>query len=276
MTSGDDPSAARIGDASQPPPNRAHLLVAEDHVANQKVALAMLQRLGWAADVVATGTQAVEAFHPSRYAAILMDCQMPDLDGYAATAAIRSIERGDTHTPIIALTASSMGEVNEKCLAAGMDDFIPKPIMLDELDATLRRWISSPPNAPSSPTTAASSDAAPTEVFDPERVATLRAVEAPDVSDHFTYFAAMFVGQAGQQVAALDQALSHGDDDGARYAAHLLRGGAATVGAVRLADACGALEDRLAEGRQENAETLALIRFELDRVRSTLEGGRPI
>ncbi|MCC7368437.1 MAG: GAF domain-containing protein, partial [Chloroflexi bacterium] len=130
---------------ASPPPPAATILVAEDNAVNQEVARRLLARLGCTADVVQTGADAVTASAEREYAAILMDCQMPGLDGYEATAAIREREaaagRLARHTPIIALTASAMPGDRERCLAAGMNDYISKPMTIERLADVLRRWV---------------------------------------------------------------------------------------------------------------------------------------
>ncbi|MBI1850665.1 MAG: response regulator [Planctomycetes bacterium] len=127
------------------PSNALRLLIAEDNRVNQKLAVALLKSLGFQSDVVATGRDAVGASGRFPYAAILMDCQMPDMDGYEATAEIRRIEQStQRHVPIIALTASALQGDREKCLAAGMDDYVPKPIRVEELRRVLQNL--APPN----------------------------------------------------------------------------------------------------------------------------------
>jgi CheY-like chemotaxis protein len=119
--------------------SQAKVLVVEDNRVNQKVAVALLDRLGYRSDVADDGVIALEMLAKRRYALVLMDCQMPRMDGYATTIEIRRREVG-TRIPIIALTASAMAPDRERCLEVGMDDYLPKPIDRDQLAAALERW----------------------------------------------------------------------------------------------------------------------------------------
>jgi len=119
----------------------ATVLLAEDNPVNQKIARRLLAQLGCEVDVVATGREALEASAEHDYAVILMDCQMPELDGYEATARIRVREGSGRRVPIIALTASAMPEDRERCLAAGMTGYISKPVRLDDLRTALNPWL---------------------------------------------------------------------------------------------------------------------------------------
>jgi CheY-like chemotaxis protein len=125
---------------------RPRILVAEDNVVNQKLAVRMLDRLGYQSDVVSNGQEAVTAFERESYAAIVMDCQMPTMDGYEATRLIRAQEekpdapRTRAHVPIIALTANALPGDRERCKAAGMDDYLTKPVKTDDLGLILQRW----------------------------------------------------------------------------------------------------------------------------------------
>jgi len=123
------------------------VLVAEDNAVNQKVAVRMLERLGVRSDVAANGREAVDMCAMFPYDLVFMDCHMPEMDGYAATAAIRQQMGGERRVPIIAMTAEAMEGCRENCLAAGMDDYIAKPVRPDDLKDALRRWSPGAPAA---------------------------------------------------------------------------------------------------------------------------------
>jgi signal transduction histidine kinase/CheY-like chemotaxis protein len=120
---------------------RARALVAEDNAVNQRVALRMLEKLGIRADVASNGCEAVEMFNTMPYDIILMDCQMPEMDGYEAAAEIRRLEGPSRRAPIIALTAEAVADCREKCIQSGMDDFLAKPVKLDDLIAALEKHV---------------------------------------------------------------------------------------------------------------------------------------
>lgn len=135
------------------------ILIAEDNIINQKVVVYMANKLGLRADVAANGLEAIEALSRIPYDLVLMDCQMPEMGGFEATGEIRRREKISAtaqHTPIIAMTANAMPGDREKCITSGMDDYLPKPVKLEELSAMLERWLPErlPIHAPVSPTEA--------------------------------------------------------------------------------------------------------------------------
>jgi two-component system, sensor histidine kinase and response regulator len=121
-----------------------HILLAEDNVVNQKVACRILEKLGYRVDVAGDGQAAFEAWQSGRYHVILMDCQMPVMDGFETTRKIREQEVGGKHVPIIALTAHAMKGADNECRAAGMDDYLSKPIDREQLQNALNRWLNEP------------------------------------------------------------------------------------------------------------------------------------
>ncbi|HVH64325.1 MAG TPA: response regulator [Candidatus Dormibacteraeota bacterium] len=122
-------------------PKHGHVLVVDDNAANQKVAVRMIERLGYQVDVAGTGGEAVSMVANGRYDMVFMDCQMPEMDGYEASRRMRRNERGGRHIPIIAVTADNLDGERERCLAAGMDDYITKPLKLHIVAAVLERWM---------------------------------------------------------------------------------------------------------------------------------------
>ena len=127
--------------APQAAVGRGRVLVAEDSTLLQVVTVTTLRVLGYDAEVVPNGREAVEAVERGDYVAVLMDCQMPEMDGYQATAEIRRREAGLHRIPIIALTATWMQDGRDACLAAGMDDYLTKPAPKEEIGAALQRWV---------------------------------------------------------------------------------------------------------------------------------------
>jgi two-component system, sensor histidine kinase and response regulator len=124
---------------------RSPILIAEDNLINQKVIQRMVQKLGYAVDLVANGQEVIDALSRLSYALIFMDCQMPEIDGFEACREIRKREVGGPRVPIVAITANAMKGDRERCLAAGMDDYVSKPFKQDDLRAVIDRWIGSAP-----------------------------------------------------------------------------------------------------------------------------------
>jgi two-component system, sensor histidine kinase and response regulator len=249
---------------------RAHLLVAEDNRVNQTVARRMLENLGYRVDVVPDGQKALEALATTDYGAVLMDVQMPEMDGYEATAEIRAREsRAGVRTPIIAMTANAMAGDREKALAAGMDDYVPKPVKSEELGAVLRRWvpdIEKTAAAEGSPEEPPPGDAGP---LDREVLAGLRELGDPGL---FSELVEMFIGDTAERIAALRRALGEGDASEVEQAAHTLKGSAGNMGAATMARISARLQEAgSAEELEEIPGLLDRLEQEFERVRPALE-----
>ncbi len=211
---------------------RPRVLVAEDNVVNQKLAVRMLERIGYQPDVVSNGQEAVAAFERGLYSVIVMDCQMPMMDGYEATRRIRELEqRADStrtraHVPIIALTANAMPGDRERCKAAGMDDYLTKPVKTDDLGKILERWAPvgtseqiAPPTPPREMT---KSDAS---VFDAN---TMLANIGGDI-ELFDQLIRLFLERQRVMVQEIEVAVKQADGVALEQAAHSLKGTAGNL-----------------------------------------------
>ena len=206
---------------------------------NQQVAIGMLAALGYRADVVANGLEALEAVGRIPYAAILMDCQMPEMDGYEATRAIRQREGTSRRTPIIALTADVMKDARAKSLSAGMDDYITKPLKRAELAATLERSLPKLPMV-ESPHIAAPMQA--DDMVDRTVLDGLRTLESPGAPGLVGKLLDSFLEDIPRQLADLRQAAQQGDAERLIRLAHKLKGSVANLGANGMVRACIELE----------------------------------
>lgn len=246
------------------------VLVAEDNPVNQKLAVAMLAKLGYTADVVGDGAQAVDAVTRTSYGAVLMDCEMPRMDGFQATAEIRSREEAASRIPIIAMTAAALKGDRERCLAAGMDDYVSKPVNMKELGDTVRRWIGdgTSPSEAGAPT---ADPVFPGSGVDPRRVAELRALSGAHEPSAFSEIAEMFLEGTPHRLKLLRSAVAEGDAGATEDTAHSLRGAAANIGAVRMAALCAELESLGRSGNLGGAlDLLGRLDVEVERVQDAL------
>ncbi|MDQ3646769.1 MAG: response regulator [Actinomycetota bacterium] len=244
---------------------RKRILVVEDNPVNQKVAARMLERLGHRVDMARDGREAVEAVGRTRYSAVLMDCQMPNMDGYEATRRIRAQEGIARHTPIIALTAAAMLTDQEQALAAGMDAYISKPVDLARLEAALDRAMGldgGPTDAGSDPLVPDGAEEAEASILDPNVIAELQDLDERAGGDFFEGFVEEFLRQGDARLAELGAAMEPPFDDAEVHRlSHTLRGGCAAMGAVRAARLCGKLE--VSNDPEESRATLTLLQSEL-------------
>jgi two-component system sensor histidine kinase/response regulator len=231
-------------EAARPAPVRGRVLVVEDNELNQLVARGMVERLGFATDVAGNGVEALEALERQAYDLVLMDCHMPVMDGFAATERIRESERARARTPVVALTASALASDRERCLAAGMDDHIAKPIDPDALAAVLERW-STPAAGVDGPASTAGPDLSVVRDdhhLDPAQIEGLSELRTPDGGSLLATFISSFNRRVDNRLEAIRDCAVRADDQGLAMAAHELRGSAATIGAVRVASLCAELE----------------------------------
>jgi two-component system, sensor histidine kinase and response regulator len=256
---------------SPEPGSRGHVLVVEDNVLNQIVAVGILNRLGYTADVAENGRDALEALERSAYGAVLMDCRLPVMDGYQATAEIRRREGSARRTPIIAMTASVTQADRDRCKDAGMDDYIAKPVMVDDVEVVLARWVRARPPAPEA--------AAPArKVLDYERLQALRELEDEDGrgSRLLTRLAAAFLAGAPADLAGLRAAVERGDAAAAGDVAHHLKGAAATLGGDGVVELCSDIEALAGADAIGSAfPLLGRLGEELDLVRAALADAVP-
>ena len=233
------------------------VLVAEDNPVNQMVAARMLENLGYQVDVVADGKEALEAVASTRYVAVLIDVQMPILDGYKATRRIRDQEERagrrnmmmglrKRRTPIIAMTANAMQGDREKAIEAGMDDYVSKPVSRKELGAVLERWISGTPayRVPGAEDGESRADGP----LDRQVISGLRGLQGEDETDIVAELAGMFLDDVRPRLSALEEAILGDDASTVERLAHTLKGSSANMGARGMSTLCARLEEAGASG----------------------------
>jgi two-component system, sensor histidine kinase and response regulator len=256
-------------------PERARILLVEDHPVNRRVALKMLERLGCRAESVTNGREALDALARTAYNIVLMDCQMPEMDGYEATREIRRLGGGTAKIAIIGLTAHALAGDRQKCLDAGMDDYLSKPFLPEDLAAMLSRWLPGGVAAPSE--TAQHEIAGDTIDIEPPAVdpAALRSLEsaADDGPEFLRQLITVFLSDLGDRVAAMRSGVGAGDPTSVAYAAHALKGSCGHFGAKRLLALCRELEAQARAGSTDGPITAIIDSIELEcaRVRIELE-----
>ena len=243
---------------------------------NQRVALGQLHNLGYRAEVAPNGRELLKALEKAEFDLILMDCQMPEMDGFAATAEIRRREGGARHTTIIAMTANALDGDDEKCLAAGMDDYISKPVKAEILRQKLKRWARSEATTSSGERlseAAVSAGNTRGNVIDQAQLASLRAIQRPGQADSVTALIDAFVIETISQLKLLHEAVSSNDATEMRRVAHFLKGSSASIGARQMA----ALYEELEGKDGANGGTEALLKGldkEFELVREALNAER--
>jgi signal transduction histidine kinase/DNA-binding response OmpR family regulator len=254
------------------------ILLAEDNATNQKLALRLLARMGYRADLAANGLEAVQALERQTYDVVLMDLQMPEMDGLEATRQIHQRWPGEQHPYVIAMTANTMEGDQEMCLAAGMDDYISKPIRVEALVEALERSSANVQvrRANQAGVELETPAVRPQAYLDPAALDNLRDTAGGDP----TFLAELidtFLEDAPQLLDDLRQALDEKNPASVRLAAHSLKSNGAEFGAATFADLCLQLEILGKSGRLAGAEALLTqIKEEFEKVKSALESIRTI
>ncbi len=240
-----------LSPAVTPPPvwpvSPGSILVTEDSAVNRRLLLAQLHRLGLDADTVENGRQAVEAAARTDYVLVLMDCRMPELDGFAAARAIRELDAGrGRYTPILAVTAGVSAEERQRCLAAGMDECLEKPLRLALLQQALLRWLPTPVPPPGLDAAAA---VAPPQPAGPAALAD----EDPSLAADLIR---TFLRDMPDKLSRLQEALRRGEASAVRVHAHAMKSSGMVVDAHQFADVCRHLEEMAADGSLAGAHAL--------------------
>jgi two-component system, sensor histidine kinase and response regulator len=232
---------------------RKRILLAEDNIVNQKVAKLVLEKLGYYVDVVGNGLEAVQAVGEVSYDLVLMDIQMPEMDGFEATAAIRKKEKGSgKHIPIIALTAHAMQGDRERCLASNMDGYVSKPIYPQEVDAAIRELLTPPDNKIE---VVSSKAAGRSPVFDQEALLGRLGGEEEIAADILKTFLETVPGQLDD----LNLALGNKDVKRIERIAHTIKGGAASISAIAFKDVAFEIEQAGKKGEMDSIPPLLLL-----------------
>ena len=268
-----DPHPAPASRSEPGVDRKPRVLLVEDNPVNMMVAQRLLEVLGADCDAVGNGQIAVEQLEAdsARYDVVLMDCQMPVLDGYAATRRWRQLEQergAGRRLPIVAMTANAMSGDRQKCLDAGMDDYLAKPVTRAELQACITRWKNARLQVPDSPQAPAVRQARKPSVLDASVLGELREVLGAEVDR----IIGVYLEDAPRLMGQLEHAAASGDPIKLRVAAHTLKSSSANVGAITLSEAArelehGARDGTLADPRAQVARLVA----EFTQVRAALQ-----
>ena len=238
------------------------VLVVDDNAVNQKVAAVMLTKAGHRVDVAANGNEALAALSRRPYDVVLMDCQMPEMDGYEATRQIRRREGTGRHTPIVAMTAGAMKGDEEKALDAGMDDYISKPVKRDQLLALLGRF---------TPASADENEPDPERAIDPGVLEELRELDDGGAQFSVRQTVDLFLADCTARLSEMRTASADGNWAAIAQLGHRLKGSSATLGARYMAEVCAELERTGAEGGGPQVSVLVdRLEFEFRRTRDEL------
>ena len=252
----------------------ARILLVEDNQVNQVVAQRMLEALGCRALVAGNGKAALDALERESFDLILMDCQMPEMDGYTATVELRRREQdtaSGSRLPVIALTANALEGDRERCLAAGMDDYLPKPFRRDALAAMLGRWL--PARAPAEDgSSVAAAETASAPAVDRKALDAIRELGGSASPDLLDQVIRIYLDTTPELLDTLRSGLAAAHTEAVRTAAHTLKSSSANLGATGLSELCKRLETAARGGMlTSDLPTIRQIDAEYARVRALLE-----
>jgi CheY-like chemotaxis protein/HPt (histidine-containing phosphotransfer) domain-containing protein len=239
------------------PKKRIRILVAEDNSVNQKVVVRMLEKLGLRADVAGNGAEAVTALSLIPYEIVFMDCQMPVMDGFEATEQIRKIDGPGNHTTIIAMTANALQGDKEKCLAAGMDDYISKPFKQADFSAAIDRWMSGAQSLERESVKVHQKNV----LTDESVLKDLLELVSDEGPDFVRQLLRMFVHDTPLRIDQLRLAINKRDSNDVHQVAHLLKGTCTQLGLLEMVRLCQSMEDR-GESQELNGSEHIIVEIE--------------
>ncbi|MGA9773733.1 MAG: ATP-binding protein [Blastocatellia bacterium] len=251
------------------------ILLVEDNAVNREVGVLQLQRAGYKTDTVSNGREAIDALEKIAYDIVLMDCQMPEMDGYQATKEIRRREADSRHTVIIAMTAYALPEDRDLCLAAGMDDYISKPFRQRELAEVLERWVGK--QSLRSETAGQTEEIAASETvsLDARVIESLRKLQIKGEPDFFSSLIDLFFEEVTAHLAIIQKAIAQADAHVLANKSHSLKSSCGNLGATRMTAICAELETIGRAGSVVGAAEMAReLEDEFLRVRRALEAER--
>jgi len=268
------------------------ILLADDNAINQKVIDLMLQKLGYCADIVSNGLEVIEALQRQTYDVVLMDVQMPRMDGLEATRQIRLMEQSSINrglvqdlapltipVRIIAITAGAMIDDREKCIAAGMDDYLSKPILLEDLKQALAQRSANSKQLVEHQASITNNATSTSEVLDPKALRTLRETAGTDADDFMAEMIDVYIADVPKKLKIIEQAIETRDIKELGRISHSLKSSSTIFGAIFLAQLCRELETIALSGdasleaefmAESSAAFFTALTTEFDRVRSAL------
>jgi CheY-like chemotaxis protein/HPt (histidine-containing phosphotransfer) domain-containing protein len=246
------------------------VLLVEDQPLNREVALGILASLGLETDTADSGKTALAKLAEQRFDAVLMDCEMPVMDGFSATAALRGREAGKTHTVVIALTADATPAGRDACLAAGMDDYLTKPFRREALHAMLTQWLPNPAGASRAAPAVAAASSEP--LLNMSTLEALRALPRSGTKDMLHHIGELYLSESVRLIGSIEGFLETQDSAGLARTAHAWRSYNGNVGAQGLERLCRELEDHARRGNLSAArEVYARMQILQERVRDALQ-----